>query len=195
MFSFDARTHALLDAIGRLGSVSAAARVMGLDASNAHRHLRAAEARAGARLVERRQGSARSLLTRAARSRLGGSNGLAGCALAFDPAEGTTPVVISRRVLHVAGRLPEGAVALHLRPEDVTLTRSAPASSARNAFAGRVVTLREDEREGTWRADVACGGLSLQALITRGAIRDLRLRPGSRVFAVVKATALTAKLA
>jgi len=191
MFSFDERTRALLDAVTRLGSVSAAARSMGLDASNAHRHLRAAEARAGTRLVERRQGSARSHITRAARSRIGaGSRGLTGRALAFDAAEGTTPVVISRRMLHVAGRLPEGAVTLHVRPEDVTLTRTAPATSARNALPGHVVTLHEEEREGTWRVDIACGGLRVTALITRGALRELRLRPGSRVVAVVKATAL-----
>jgi molybdopterin-binding protein len=186
VFSFDARTRALLDAVARLESVSAAARSLGMDPSNAHRHLRTAAARAGAPLVRRAGNGARVL-------RPPEPGALVGRALAYDADEGTTPVVVGgRRTLHVAGRVPEGPVTLAFRPQDVTLVREARPSSARNRVPGRVARLRE-AGEGTWLVDVAAGGLAIPALVTRGARRELRLREGSRVVAVLKATAIRAE--
>lgn len=194
MHGFDDRTRALLEGIARTGSVAAAARLVGMDPSNARRHLRTAEARAGAALVQARRGGAArgaAWLTRAGRARLGPGARLTGRALAFEPDAGTTPVLVGRRVLHVAGRVREGPVELRVRPEDVLLARRWTETSARNALRGSVASVRP-AAEGTFLVDVAAGALRVQALVTRGALRELRLKEGSRVVAAVKATALRA---
>jgi molybdopterin-binding protein len=46
------------------------------------------------------------------------------------------------------------------------------------------------EGNGVLRVRLAAGALALEALIVRGAQRELRLRAGSRVDAIVKATAI-----
>lgn len=192
MFGFDDRTRALLAAIRRAGNVAAAARALGLDPSNARRHLRTAEARAGARLVQARhggRGGRNARLTPAALAWLG-ERRARGVALAYDEEEGVTPVSIGKRTLFAAGRHPEGPVVVAVDPAAVSLSRAPPGgTSVRNHL--RVVVERiVPISEGTYEVRLVAGALRLRAHVTRGAMRDLRLREGSRVVAGVKATAV-----
>jgi molybdopterin-binding protein len=59
--------------------------------------------------------------------------------------------------------------------------------SARNQLAGRVTMMQPEG--GVVRVNVDCG-FALSALVTRPACDDLRLKEGSPVTAVVKATAV-----
>lgn len=198
MMGFDSRTRILLDAIQETGSVSAAARAVGLDASNALRHIRTAEHRAGRALVARTRGGAdrgHARLTAAGLAVLdSGSEGSTwiGHAGPRDELAGVTPVRIGRRTLHAAARIPAGLVRVTIRAEDVALERPASGrgrTSVRNAVPVRVAAVTENA-SGTVRVDVVAGALRFAALVTRGAVRELRLREGSRVVATVKATAV-----
>lgn len=193
MFGFDARTRALLAEVARQGNVSAAARAVGMDASNARRHLRVAEARAGSTLVRARRGGSDGMnaaLTSAGRARLVAGT-LRGVALAYDPRGGVTPVRVGRRVVYVAGPHPAGPVALQVPPESVALRRPGPRAhgSQRNEIPVRVEGVRE-QAEGTFLVRLAAGELALDSLVTRGALAELRIRRGSRLVAVVKAVAV-----
>lgn len=197
MLDFDGRTQELLEAVRRTGSLAAAAREVGLDPSNARRHLRTAAERRGAPLVQSEKGGAVRGLTRLTpegRALVRPARGWTGRAEAFDAATGTTLVSVGARRLAVAGRVPEGPVRLEWRPEDVTLERprpDAPSTSARNAVPARVHRIRE-AGEGTFRVALVAGALRLDATLTRGALREMRLREGSRVVARLKATAMRA---
>lgn len=193
MFGFEDRTRALLAAIWRHGSISAAAHGLGMDTSNARRHLRTAESRLGETLVASRRGGrdGRNTALTPAAKRLLRLDTLRGVARAYDEEAGTTPVHVGRRVLLAAGRHPEGPVEVHIPPESVTLRRAGPRrpSSARNEIPVRVEAVRP-EGEGTYRLTLGAGELRLEALVVRGAMRDLRVREGSRLVAVVKAVAV-----
>ena len=193
MFAFDDRTRALLTAIRRAGSIAAAARALGMDASNARRHLATAAERAGAPLVAARRGGAdrgRASLTPNGVRLLGVSHGrLVGVAQAYDARAGVTPVRCGGRTLYAAGRIPEGPVELRIPPEHVVLARAAPDSSARNALPAQVMTVTASE-EGIYVIELQAGALRLASRVTRAARRELRLRPGSRVVAMLKATSL-----
>jgi molybdate transport repressor ModE-like protein/molybdopterin-binding protein len=196
MFGFDDRTRALLRAVWREGNIAAAARSVGLDPANAHRHLRTAERRHGVSLVDARhggRGGRNARLTRQAK-RLLDLRMLRGIAGAFDATEGVTPVRIGARTLAVAGRLTPGPVALRVPPESVILERASAkdAASPRNRVPMRVDAIRERD-EGTFVVALVAGALRLDSLVVRGAVRDLRLRPGSRVVAVIKAVAIEAE--
>ena len=79
-------------------------------------------------------------------------------------------------------------VDVELRPEDVLLCAEHPGRvSARNVLAGHVRSLRGTP-EGVYVSVEA--GFRLVAMVTRSAVRDLRLRRGAAVYAVVKATAV-----
>lgn len=193
MFGFDDRTRALLVALARVGNVAAAAHAVGMDASNARRHLALASSRAGAPLVASRRGGSdgrNSTLTASGR-RLLGARGLRGVALAYDREAGVTPVRVGRRVVLAAGRHGSGPVELDVPPESVALRRPGPSpgGSVRNEIPMRVEGLHE-AAEGTWTVDLSSGSLRLRALVTRGAARELRLRKGSRVVAAIKAVAV-----
>jgi molybdate transport system ATP-binding protein len=73
-----------------------------------------------------------------------------------------------------------------IRPQSVTLTRTAPTgSSARNTWRGTVVDI---DRLGE-RARVAIDGpVPLSAEITLAALHEMDLRPGDEIHASVKAT-------
>jgi len=79
-------------------------------------------------------------------------------------------------------------VSAELRPEDVLLCTIHPGkTSARNVLLGRVNALRRRPEGVHVQLDV---GFPLTALVTGGAVKDLSLRKGTRVFALVKATAV-----
>lgn len=78
-----------------------------------------------------------------------------------------------------------GACWVTFEPQAVALHRSRPEGSPRNAWAARVTSIRTTGG----RAEVWLDApFPLRAEITTAAIADLALRPGSRVWASVKAT-------
>lgn len=196
MFSFESRTRELLRAVWVHGSVSAAAAELGMDASNATRHLRTAERRAGTRLVERRpggRGGPNAHVTAAGRRVLNLRSQIA-FALPYDDAQGATPLRIGSRLLFAAGRIPPGPADIYIRPEAVALERPAkrpPVSSVRNRFPARVDAI-EPEAQGIFRVFLSAGALRLESRVVRGAVKDLRLRTGSRVYANIKAVSIAA---
>ncbi|HLE47622.1 MAG TPA: TOBE domain-containing protein [Candidatus Thermoplasmatota archaeon] len=194
MFNFEARTKALLRGVWRLGSVSAAAANIGMDAANAGRHLRTAERRLGVRLLDRHRGGrgANAALTVAGRRYLDLA-ALRGVALGYDPDGGTTPIRVGGRTLFVAGLVAAGPVDVELKRESVALERGPirpGASSVRNRFPVRVERIVQT-RDGIYEVGLTSGSLRLESLVVRGALRDLRLRVGSRVFATIKAVSIT----
>ncbi len=79
----------------------------------------------------------------------------------------------------------EGEVLVLVHPEAVTLFKDRPAGSPRNVWWGTVGNL---ERLGhRVRLDIQ-GGVPMVAEVTAAAVADLGLRPGSEVWAAVKAT-------
>lgn len=116
---------------------------------------------------------------------------LRGVALPYDAHEGVTPIRVGRRVLFAAGPHPSGPVHVVVPPESVALRRPGRGGkgSPRNVLPARVVDVRPSG-EGTFVVRLAAGEMRLESLIVRGALAALRLRPGSRVLAVVKAVAL-----
>jgi molybdopterin-binding protein len=71
--------------------------------------------------------------------------------------------------------------------DDVILSRRAVASSAQNAFAGRVT--ETEDFEGLVRVGLDCG-FPLSALVTESAIRQLGIAEGAKVHASFKASAV-----
>jgi molybdopterin-binding protein len=80
-----------------------------------------------------------------------------------------------------------GKVVATLHPEDVILSREPFASSARNCLA---CSVREIIPVGSTVRIVLDAGFPLTALLTRESCRDLEIRPGTRVYATFKATAV-----
>lgn len=109
-----------------------------------------------------------------------------------EASDGLARVRVNDVVLHVADRGDERPafqdVYACIRAEDVALELSSPAhASARNHLAAHVVSIApEGPLE---RVALDCGFL-LDALITRQSREELRLSVGSRVTAVIKATAI-----
>jgi molybdopterin-binding protein len=105
--------------------------------------------------------------------------------------EGTLTVRLdSGAALEAAGDGEMGArVRVAYRPEDVVIGPPAlPATSARNRFEARVAGLHP--QGGLVRLRLKARGLSLEAVITRNALEDLRLQVATEVVAQIKATAL-----
>jgi molybdate transport system ATP-binding protein len=81
-------------------------------------------------------------------------------------------------------------VRVRIRARDVSLALSHPPGiSIRNILAGRVVGLREEEGPSV-DIELDLGGTPLIARITRKSARELGLRPGVPVFALVKAVSI-----
>ncbi|MFZ9016348.1 MAG: ABC transporter ATP-binding protein [Ilumatobacteraceae bacterium] len=79
----------------------------------------------------------------------------------------------------------DGPAFAAVRPRSITLSTSAPDTSARNVFHG---TVDEIDRLGDRVRIGIAGELRLTAEITVGALDTLGLRPGDQVYAAVKAT-------
>jgi len=92
------------------------------------------------------------------------------------------------RLVGLADQLPAGTneVLVSIRAEDVLLVKkgSAPTASARNRLNTIVTSLVVDGA--TVRVELDCG-FSLTALLTRQAVAELELAPGSEVMALIKA--------
>jgi molybdopterin-binding protein len=74
-----------------------------------------------------------------------------------------------------------------IRPEDVTISRAAPSTSARNVFTGKITSVIP--AGALVRLTLDCG-FPLIALITRMSFEELNLELGLIVFASFKATAI-----
>ncbi|MBI2077254.1 MAG: TOBE domain-containing protein [Euryarchaeota archaeon] len=195
-FGFEDRTRELLRGVWRHGSISAAASAVGMDAANAARHLRTAERRLATALVARHRGgrgAANARLTPQGRRMLE-LDSRRGVALLYLAKDGVTPVRLGGRLVFVAGRVAPGPVELQIRPDSVALDRQGRphgTTSVRNRFAARVDRI-EPASEGVFHVGLSAGSLAFESWIVRGAVRDLRLRRGSRVFATIKAVSLVA---
>lgn len=96
----------------------------------------------------------------------------------------------SRAVIAVTDATPGETVIVCVRPEDVVLAPPATAegpSSARNRLIGRVTAVLP--AGGQRRVEIDCG-FPLIALVTRSAVADLGIEPGSELAASFKATAV-----
>ena len=106
--------------------------------------------------------------------------------------EGIATIEIGGARVYGATSLPAGTdVLVGIRPEDVTLFEASaelPASSARNQIVMRVDAI--ELRGSTNRVSLASDGLRLAASVSRAAVRELDLEPGTEVLALFKATAV-----
>lgn len=80
-------------------------------------------------------------------------------------------------------------VVLTFRPEEVILAPTRPASSVRNWFKAEIKEIRPYDRMVLVLLDC---GFRLKALVSRNSVEELKLRPGTQIWAGIKATALTA---
>ncbi|HET8569510.1 MAG TPA: ABC transporter ATP-binding protein [Candidatus Limnocylindria bacterium] len=99
-----------------------------------------------------------------------------------------TTLRVADVVIEVTAEPPAGDALplLCVRPDDVVISRAAPATSARNAFPGRILRLEPLGRR--MRVVLDCG-FPLVAHVTAGSARELALREGETVTASFKATA------
>jgi molybdopterin-binding protein len=89
---------------------------------------------------------------------------------------------------HTVGDAPAGAGYAVIRAEEVLLSRSAPASSARNSFQGTISELAT--LGALTRAVVDVGGTPLVAALTTRSVQELALREGESIWASFKAMAV-----
>jgi len=89
--------------------------------------------------------------------------------------------------LVVADPVPAGPVAVAVRPRAVTVHRTRPEGSARNAWPATVVDLQADHDR--VRVQLA-GQVTVVAEVTAAAVADLGMAPGMAVWASVKAVDL-----
>jgi len=81
-------------------------------------------------------------------------------------------------------------VRLRVRARDVSLATERPKSiSVRNILAGRIVQIEQEAETAFAETLVDIGGARLRARITRAAVAELGLAPGTPVFALVKSIA------
>ncbi|MFN7973450.1 MAG: TOBE domain-containing protein [Acidobacteriota bacterium] len=108
-----------------------------------------------------------------------------------DPRDSHAWLLLGRT--RVASRIWEGMKArrratVRIRAEDVVLCTGHPGHvSARNVLPGRVRATRSAQGGVAVVLDV---GFRLTALVTRAAVKDLKLRRGAAAYAIVKATAV-----
>ena len=95
-----------------------------------------------------------------------------------------------RLVMPRAAVAPGREVRLRVRARDIVLaTRRPEGVSARNVIEGRVAAVTEERRSAVAEVRVDIGGARLRARVTRHAVAELALRPGLRVYALIKAIA------
>jgi tungstate transport system ATP-binding protein len=98
-----------------------------------------------------------------------------------------TQVALGERTIEVTATPPEGEEfpLIGIPPDDIVIARQATATSARNAFAGRILRVEPIGRR--VRVVLDCG-FPLVAHVTHRSARELALRPGEQVIASFKAT-------
>lgn len=115
---------------------------------------------------------------------VGAEEGIADIRVGSDHVQACTPLPVGTDVL------------IGIRPEDVMLFAAdtdLPLSSARNRLTMRVASI---ERMGsTDRVSLTSDGLRIAASVSRAAVRELDLQPGSEVMALFKATSVRVQAA
>lgn len=120
---------------------------------------------------------------------LGAENVLA--ATATTTSDGSVVLSAGRLTIHAIApeaTAPNGSVHAVIGADEITLSRQAKESSARNSFAGRVTAISGSGA--LVRVEIDVVGTSLVAVITAGAARELALAPGARLYLAFKATAV-----
>ena len=109
----------------------------------------------------------------------------------IEASDGLLSIRVGTSVVHAQGTAAPGSpVDVCIRAEDVTLSRDEPAGvSAQNHWRGLIVAVAADG--GILRVTLDCG-FPLAALVTRAAGDALGLHDDAQIWAVVKATAVTA---
>ncbi len=110
--------------------------------------------------------------------------------VSFDGQDGMLRCRIGSQELVAAGERPErvGPLTLSIRACDIVLASQRPVGiSARNVLAGSVTRVEQVGLKFVVFVDV---GQSWMVEVGRGAVAELKLAAGSRVFAIVKATAI-----
>jgi len=106
--------------------------------------------------------------------------------------DGLAEIVVGGSRLFVTGNPePTSRIVLAVRPEDVLLfeaTAELPASTARNRLHATVVSVVP--RGATNHVVLDADGLRLASSVSRAATAELRLRPGVKVLAIFKASAV-----
>jgi len=106
--------------------------------------------------------------------------------------EDIAAIRVGSETLYACTKLPVGSeILLGIRPEDVTIFEAGvdlPHSSARNQLGMRVEAV--EHRGSTDRVRLSSDGVLLAASVSRAAVRELNLEPGTPVLAVFKATAV-----
>ncbi len=101
---------------------------------------------------------------------------------------GPSRIALPEGELVLAAPGSDGETSAIVNPREITLTLERPASTARNVFAGVIEELAPEPPSGERvRISVACVP-PLIAEVTRQAVDELRLAPGTRVFASFKAS-------
>jgi molybdate/tungstate transport system ATP-binding protein len=90
--------------------------------------------------------------------------------------------------LYALGHVIPGSAHAVIRADDISLSRTAGASSVRNQFRGKVVDL--SAAGAITRVTVDVSGISFVAAVTTRSAQELQLAPGIEVFAAFKATAV-----
>lgn len=90
--------------------------------------------------------------------------------------------------LYALGHVMPGTAHAVIRADDISLSRSASASSVRNQFRGRVTEVAP--AGAITRVTVDVSGLALVAAVTTRSAQELQLAPGVEVYAAFKATAV-----
>lgn len=201
---------ALLRALGRLGSVVAASRAVGMSRDRATYRLARLERAFGGPVVAAQRGGRQhgtSQLTalgdrivrhgfdavelidaRVATPSASAPNWLRG---RFRARPAPTLELAGGGRLRVGFAAPDGArVRAALDPEAILVARERFDSSARNVLAASVERVRPAAARAGERLIVRAGRLRLRVAVTGEALDQLGLRPGARVWLYVKATAL-----
>ena len=90
--------------------------------------------------------------------------------------------------IYTVGNAPAGTGYAVIRAEEVTISRTAPATSARNVFRGRILEL--STLGALARVTVDVSGVPLVAALTARSAQELALREGEEVWASFKAMAV-----
>lgn len=145
----------------------------------------------GGRILQ--HGVATELFARPATGRvaelLGAENVLAG--VATSASDGSVELRVGRLTIHALapdGAVVNGAVHAVIGADEITLSREARTSSARNSFAGRVTAI--SGAGALVRVETEVDGTALVAVVTSGSARELALSVCVPVHLAFKATAV-----
>lgn len=159
----------LLETLGREGSISAAARALGISYKHAWDGIAALNNLAGRPLVEPRKGGAG-----------GGGAALTPAGARFVEAFRRLEAETAERLRRIEAELAEDGIPARMVIGGFLRT------SARNALSGTVTAVEEGPVSCRLRIELA-PGVGLSAVITRGSLGDLGLFPSRRAIALVKA--------